>query len=243
MHSSVSTSDLTHFPLVIILISTCTSLPFHTTFKAPCRPQKTPIPGTKMLMFSRRLGLGQWKMEARPLLAYPKDKKPLSKSGTTSGTTRHANITAQRQVTEAAENSSHSRRITKLPPVRLVVQSMSFRNHNLPSLLMRAWWYRDSKRTNLNPCMRTKVQGPALTNRPWPTGAEANTSANGSLDFHTRQLDRFLSTCPECDPWRGMNAEPSQEGPTSVIGKPKCSRSSSRSSLLAEHGSDMGDEE
>lgn len=123
----------------------------------------------------------------------------------------------------------------KVPPVRLVVQSMSFRNHNLPSLLTRAWWYRDSKRTNLNPCMRTKVQGPASKNRPWPTGAEANTSADGSLDFHTRQLDRFLSSCPKYDPWRDMNAGSSQEGPISVIGKPKRSRSSSHSSLLAEH--------
>jgi hypothetical protein len=91
--------------------------------------------------------------------------------------------------------------------------------------------------------MRTKAQGPALANRPSPTGTETIISANGSLDFHTQQLERFLSTCPKCDPWSCVNAEPSQEGPTGVIGKPKCCRSSSRSSLLAENGSDMDNEE
>jgi hypothetical protein len=40
-----------------------------------------------------------------------------------------------------------------------------------------------------------------------------------------------------------VNAEPSQEGPASVIGKPKYYRSSSRSNLLAENGSDMDNEE
>jgi hypothetical protein len=103
--------------------------------------------------------------------------------------------------------------------------------------------YRDSKRTNFNACMRTEAQGPALANRRSPTGTEANISANGSLDFHTQQLERFLSTCPKCDPWRCVNAEPSQEGPTSIIGKPGCYRSSSRSSLLADNGSDMDNEE